>query len=339
MNKHSQFGTFPIQVPMELAQTVFPTLIGQVGDHKDFVQEEPLDLRCLTKIWANCVVVDVSIYLGTLTWEVSVILESPPFFVRVGICVEPPLCRGTSQGKYWIDLETWHVDDNCSRDTKMCNPEPCSSSATRVRVMKCDLAVQLCTVLYLWMYCSHPPVGWLEVFLQATETSPNSEKNFTNRQGLKNAENFNCSSSNGFGSNLTTMTKLSAGFSAALCRTYNLFWVKRIVVFFDAFELLSFSLSYLLTARNGSFFFLGPCQVLFGQSFAFSFRLSKVRSLIEWLLESFVQHGRVVSQVYVCALHRIWCKCGVQQQSRVMSFLCMGRCGASRWRKAFTSQP
>ena len=27
----------------------------------------------------------------------------------------------------------------------MCNPEPPSSSATRVRVMKCDHAVQLCT--------------------------------------------------------------------------------------------------------------------------------------------------------------------------------------------------
>ena len=48
---------------------------------------------------------------------------------------------------------------------------------------------------------------------------------------------------------------------------------------------------------------------------------------------------RAVAQVYVCALHRIWCKSGVQQQSRVMSFSCMGRCGESRWRKAFTSQP
>ena len=78
-------------------------------------------------------------------------------------------------------------------------------------------------------------VGWLEVFPQATETCPKSEKNFTNRQDLKNAENSNCSSSNGFGPTLTTMTKLSAGwpatltklsasFPATLCGTSNLFW-------------------------------------------------------------------------------------------------------------------
>ena len=34
--------------------------------------------------------------------------------------------------------------------------------------------------------------------------------------------------------------------------------------------------------------------------------------------------------VYVCALHRIWCRYSVQQLSRVMSFLCMGRCETSR---------
>ena len=58
-------------------------------------------------------------------------------------------------------------------------------------------------------------------------------------------------------------------------------------MFFVALELLSFSLSHLLTAKNGSIFFLGPCQVLVVQSFAFFVRLSKVKSLIEWLLRSF----------------------------------------------------
>ena len=48
---------------------------------------------------------------------------------------------------------------------------------------------------------------------------------------------------------------------------------------------------------------------------------------------------RAVAQVYVCAQHRIWCECGVLQQSHVMSFLCMGRCGVSRKRKAVASQP
>ena len=48
---------------------------------------------------------------------------------------------------------------------------------------------------------------------------------------------------------------------------------------------------------------------------------------------------RAVARVYVCALHKIWCECGVQQLSRVTSFLCMGRCKASRWRKTHASLP
>ena len=40
---------------------------------------------------------------------------------------------------------------------------------------------------------------------------------------LKNAWNSNCSSSNWFDPNLMTMTKMSAGFSATLCRTSSLF--------------------------------------------------------------------------------------------------------------------
>ena len=55
--------------------------------------------------------------------------------------------------------------------------------------------------------------------------------------------------------------------------------------------------------------------------------------------EEFLETQRAVAQVYVCALHRIRCECGVQQQSHVMSFLCMGRCGVSRKRKAVASQP
>ena len=59
------------------------------------------------------------------------------------------------------------------------------------------------------------------------------------------------------------------------------FRVNCVVEFFDSFELLPFSLSYLLTAKDGS------CQVFVMPSFALSFRLSKVGSLIEWLLRSF----------------------------------------------------
>ena len=52
-----------------------------------------------------------------------------------------------------------------------------------------------------------------------------------------------------------------------------------------------------------------------------------------------VESRRAVAQVYVCALHRIWCECGVQQQSHVLYFLCMERCGESWWQKALASQP
>ena len=80
---------------------------------------------------------------------------------------------------------------------------------------------------------------------------------------------------------------MSAGFSVTVCRMFICFRIDRVVVFFDALELLSFSPSYLLNATNGSKIFLGPCQVLVVQSFAFSCRLSKVRSLIEWFQSSF----------------------------------------------------
>ena len=40
-----------------------------MGDHVDFVQEEPLDLQCVTMILATCVEVDVSIYRDILTLE------------------------------------------------------------------------------------------------------------------------------------------------------------------------------------------------------------------------------------------------------------------------------
>ena len=56
--------------------------------------------------------------------------------------------------------------------------------------------------------------------------------------------------------------------------------VDRIVVFFNSFELLSFSLSYLLVSRNDSTFLLGPCHMFVMQSLAFSFRMSKTRSSI-----------------------------------------------------------
>ena len=65
------------------------------------------------------------------------------------------------------------------------------------------------------------------------------------------------------------------------------FRVNRVVMFFVAFKLLPFLVSYLLIARNISVFLLGSCQVLVMQSFACSLRQSKVGSSIECELRSF----------------------------------------------------
>ena len=51
-----------------------------MGDHTDFVQEEPQDLQCSTRILATCVVEDVSKYLDILTLEFSITSERLLFF-------------------------------------------------------------------------------------------------------------------------------------------------------------------------------------------------------------------------------------------------------------------
>ena len=56
---------FPIQVPVE----PLSTRSRQVGVRTDFVRGQQLGLRCFTKIWAICVVEDVSKRLDTLNLE------------------------------------------------------------------------------------------------------------------------------------------------------------------------------------------------------------------------------------------------------------------------------
>ena len=130
--------------------------------------------------------------------------------------------------------------------------------------MKCDMLCNSVRAVFVGVLFTLP-VGWLEVFLQATETRPNSEKNkFTSRQGLENAENSNCSSSTGFGPTLTTMTKLLAGLPAPVCRTSNLFSGQRrsrilrclrivvlfAVLFVDCEEYLCILVGFLPGARH-----------------------------------------------------------------------------------------
>ena len=142
-----------------------------------------------------------------------------------------------------------------------------------------------------------PPssIGWK--FCQETETCPNFDK-ITTCQDLKSAENSNCWSSTGFGPTLTTMTKLLAGwptsltqmsasFPATVCRISNLCSGQRrsqsrrglqivalcAVLFVDCAEYFCVLVGFLPGAR------LAMVCILY--------RLSKVRSLIEWKLSSF----------------------------------------------------
>ena len=133
--------------------------------------------------------------------------------------------------------------------------------------MKFDYAVHL----YTCCICGctvHTPRRLDGGFLQATETCPNSKKEITTCQDLKNAEKFQLLvSSTGFGPTLTTMTKLlagwpailtqmSAGFPATVCRFSNLCSGHGVVKVFVAFKVFPFSPSYLLTARKISVFLM-----------------------------------------------------------------------------------
>ena len=130
-------------------------------------------------------------------------------------------------GKEW-DMTRWWQLFYGHKDVHSFDLEP--------RVFAWLSVIMLCNSVRAVLVCVlfTPPVGWLEVFLQVSETCPNSEKKLTNRKGWKNAENSNWSSSNGFGHMLTTLTKLFAcwpailtkmfaSFPATVCRTSNLF--------------------------------------------------------------------------------------------------------------------
>ena len=71
-------------------------------------------------------------------------------------------------------------------------------------------------MLYLWVFCSHSPSVGLRCFSIKPKPVLTLRKEFTIRQGMRNAENSNCSSSIGFGPTLTTMTKLFASWPAIL---------------------------------------------------------------------------------------------------------------------------
>ena len=230
--------------------------------------------------------------------------------------VDPPLCRGTSKGNYsscakgrvrlgeivgkigevvkeilWLWTvsgaarnETRHVDDNCLRhkDVQSWAFQLLSHACSRDEMW--SLLCHSVRVVFVGVLFTHP-VGWLEVFLQATEPSPDSDKK---SQIVRPWRMLRVRTAR------LPMGSIPMRWRWRSCRQVSprlfveppaCFRVNREVEFFDSFELLFFSLSNLWIARDGSVVSLSPCQVLVVQSFAFSFRLSKVGSLIEWLLE------------------------------------------------------
>ena len=74
--------------------------------------------------------------------------------------------------------------------------------------------------------------------------------------------------------------------SRPLVESPTCFRVNRVVIFFVALKIVVLFAVLFVDCEECPVFFLGPCQVLDTQSFAFSFRLSKVEPLIEWLLSS-----------------------------------------------------
>ena len=138
------------------------------------------------------------------------------------------------------------------------------------------------SVRAVWVvFCLHFPVGCLEVFLQSTETGPDSEIFFTNRQTMKNAWNSQVLVFQLFRSQCVDEDEAVGRSPPRLLREPPACAsVDCLVILFNSLKRLSFSLSCLLTARNGSKVLLSLCHVFVVESLAFSFRLSKVRSLM-----------------------------------------------------------
>ena len=193
--------------------------------------------------------------------------------------------RGSKQGK--VRHDTWMAIFVRTQRCAILEP----------RVFAWWNVIMLCAtlyVLYLWVYCSHPlSVGWR--FFSRQPKPVLTVRKITTCQDLKSAENSICLSSTGFGPRWRRWRsclqvgprawQMSAGFPATVCRISNLCSGQRrsqglrglqivglfAVLFVDCDEYLCILVGFLP----------GACHAI-----AFSFRLSKVGSLIEWLLSS-----------------------------------------------------
>ena len=110
--------------------------------------------------------------------------------------------------------------------------------------------------VFVGVLFTHPSVVW-KFFSSQPKLVMTLRKIFTDGQTVKNAENSNFSSSNCFGPNLTTRTKLSASSTATLCRTSILFRDNRVVVVFVALKMLSFFAVLFVDCEERFFTLLG----------------------------------------------------------------------------------
>ena len=138
--------------------------------------------------------------------------------------------------------------------------------------------------LWLHVLFTHLP-SVIGKFLSRQPKPVLNREKFTNGQTVKNARNSNFSSSNCWGPNLLTMTKTRL--LRLLKERPTCSRVESAVIFFHSLKRLSLSLSYLLIVRHGSTILLSSLM------FVVQSRLSKIRSLVQWLLSSSLIHFEI----------------------------------------------
>ena len=124
-NQHSQLGTFSILGPTELFQIVLSPIDPANGWPYRFASRGTTDLRCLTKISAVCVVVNVSKYLDIVTLKFSFFWERALFWHECKLMLRRLLVQRFLAALQWhpclaLDLPCARLlvhEDFCLTDT------------------------------------------------------------------------------------------------------------------------------------------------------------------------------------------------------------------------------
>ena len=135
---------FPIQVPLKLLRTVFPTRDRQVDVDTNFVQEEPLDLQCWTMIWA-ILCRGRRIHISG-HWILSN-LGASSILTPVHAGAAPAACPPQSGSLAMTSMTSaviWDADEPCSVETALASESSCSMSPRSTT-----------RPLYLWSFGSN----------------------------------------------------------------------------------------------------------------------------------------------------------------------------------------